>query len=129
MDSCGSGHAINSFVRYPTTDFQWQYQLRHERDVTAQGEAVLALERFPTINTRKALTDIIENEQCFYKFGKNLIYFLAFKLFERCCFYSQASDFHFYCYHCSCLSTHCLAAVANAMASSWEGPPADVGHV
>jgi transcription initiation factor TFIID subunit 2 len=48
-------------------DFQWQYQLRHERDVTAQTEAVKALERFPTPQTRKALTDIIENETCFYK--------------------------------------------------------------
>jgi len=48
-------------------DFQWQYQLRHERDVTAQTEAVAALERFPTAATRAALTHTIENEQCFYK--------------------------------------------------------------
>lgn len=48
-------------------DFQWQYQLRHERDVTAQTEAALALEKFPTASSRKALTDIIENEECFYK--------------------------------------------------------------
>ena len=48
-------------------DFQWQYQLRHERDVTAQREAALALEKFPTANSRKALTDIIENDECFYK--------------------------------------------------------------
>lgn len=26
-------------------DYQWQYQLRHERDVTAQIEAISALER------------------------------------------------------------------------------------
>ena len=48
-------------------DFQWQYQLRHERDVTAQTEAVSALEAFPSKTTRKALSDIIKNEQCFYK--------------------------------------------------------------
>ena len=48
-------------------DFQWQYQLRHERDVTAQTEAALALEKFPTAASRKALTDIIENEECYYK--------------------------------------------------------------
>ena len=47
-------------------DFQWQYQLRHERDVTAQREAVIALERFPSNSTRKALTDMIEDEKCFY---------------------------------------------------------------
>ncbi|CAH0555152.1 unnamed protein product [Brassicogethes aeneus] len=48
-------------------DYQWQYQLRHERDVTAQIEAILALERYPTPPTRLALTDTIENEQCYYK--------------------------------------------------------------
>lgn len=48
-------------------DYQWQYQLRHERDVTAQMEAIVALERYPTPSTRLALTDTIENEQCFYK--------------------------------------------------------------
>ncbi|XP_031349697.1 transcription initiation factor TFIID subunit 2 [Photinus pyralis] len=48
-------------------DFQWQFQLRHERDVTAQMEAILALERYPTPPTRLALTDTIENEQCFHK--------------------------------------------------------------
>jgi len=48
-------------------DFQWQYQLRHERDVTAQTEAVYALERFPTAATRAALTHTIENEQSYYK--------------------------------------------------------------
>lgn len=47
-------------------DYQWQYQLRHERDVTAQMEAIVALERYPTPPTRLALTDTIENEQCYY---------------------------------------------------------------
>jgi len=48
-------------------DFQWQYQLRHERDITAQLEAVAALERFPTAGSKKALVDMIEEEKCFYK--------------------------------------------------------------
>lgn len=48
-------------------DFQWQFQLRHERDVAAQMEAILALEKYPTGPTRQALTDTIENESCFYK--------------------------------------------------------------
>ncbi|XP_065359365.1 transcription initiation factor TFIID subunit 2 [Calliphora vicina] len=48
-------------------DFQWQFQLRHERDVTAQFEAIHALEKYPTNATRAALTDTIESEQCFYK--------------------------------------------------------------
>lgn len=48
-------------------DFQWQYQLRHERDITAQFEAVWALERFASPGSKKALVDIIEEEKCFYK--------------------------------------------------------------
>lgn len=48
-------------------DFQWQFQLRHERDVTAQLDAIAALEKYPTPATRMALTDTIEQENCFYK--------------------------------------------------------------
>ncbi|XP_068149073.1 transcription initiation factor TFIID subunit 2 [Drosophila tropicalis] len=48
-------------------DFQWQYQLRHERDVTAQFQAIQALQKYPTNATRMALTDTIESERCFYK--------------------------------------------------------------
>jgi transcription initiation factor TFIID subunit 2 len=55
------------FVVIEQPDYQWQYQLRHERDVTAQMEAIIALERYPTPATRLALTDTIENEQCYYK--------------------------------------------------------------
>ncbi|XP_052846628.1 transcription initiation factor TFIID subunit 2 [Drosophila gunungcola] len=47
-------------------DFQWQYQLRHERDVTAQFQAIQALQKYPTNATRQALTDTIESERCFY---------------------------------------------------------------
>lgn len=46
-------------------DYQWQYQLRHERDVAAQFEAIAALERYPTVSTRQALADIIENEHVY----------------------------------------------------------------
>ncbi|XP_055846855.1 transcription initiation factor TFIID subunit 2 [Episyrphus balteatus] len=73
-------------------DFQWQFQLRHERDVTAQFEAIQALEKYPTSATRRALTDTIENERCFYKVR--------------------------------CEAAHCLTKVANAMVTSWNGPPA-----
>ncbi|KAH8286072.1 hypothetical protein KR054_002239, partial [Drosophila jambulina] len=48
-------------------DFQWQFQLRHERDVTAQFQAIQALQKYPTNATRHALTDTIESERCFYK--------------------------------------------------------------
>lgn len=48
-------------------DYQWQYQLRHERDVTAQSEAIDALHNYAEAATRKALTDTIENEQMYCK--------------------------------------------------------------
>ncbi|EZA62441.1 Transcription initiation factor TFIID subunit [Ooceraea biroi] len=54
-------------VQIEQPDYQWQYQLRHERDVTAQLEAIEALQHHPTPNTRLALTDTIENEHCYYK--------------------------------------------------------------
>lgn len=54
-------------VNIEQPDFQWQFQLRHERDVTAQMESILALEKHATMATRIALTDTIENDQCFYK--------------------------------------------------------------
>ena len=59
-------------------DFQWQYQLRHERDVTAQVEAVQALERFPSPGTKKTLVDIIEDEKCFFKVFKILCSLFVF---------------------------------------------------
>ncbi|BES95185.1 Transcription initiation factor TFIID [Nesidiocoris tenuis] len=48
-------------------DYMWQYQLRHERDVTAQFEAITALEKFPTASSRLALTDTIENDHTYVK--------------------------------------------------------------
>ncbi|RWS30072.1 Transcription initiation factor TFIID subunit 2-like protein, partial [Leptotrombidium deliense] len=54
-------------VVFDQPDYQWQYQLRYERDVTAQIEAIKQLEKYPTPFTRKALTDTIENDQCFYR--------------------------------------------------------------
>ncbi|XP_046383438.1 transcription initiation factor TFIID subunit 2 [Ischnura elegans] len=73
-------------------DFQWQFQLRHERDVVAQLEAVEALRAHPTPASRLALTDTIENEKTFYLVR--------------------------------CKAAHCLTQVANAMVSTWAGPPA-----
>lgn len=54
-------------VNIEQPDFQWMFQLRHERDVTAQMESIQALEKHPTLATRQALTDTIENEKCFYR--------------------------------------------------------------
>ncbi|XP_074642286.1 transcription initiation factor TFIID subunit 2-like isoform X2 [Tubulanus polymorphus] len=54
-------------VGWEQPDFMWQYQVRYERDVVAQSEAVHALQLYPTPQTRIALTDTIESDQCFYR--------------------------------------------------------------
>ncbi|XP_022710567.1 transcription initiation factor TFIID subunit 2-like isoform X2 [Varroa jacobsoni] len=48
-------------------DFHWRYQLRYERDITAQLLAIKELSKMSSNDTRIALTEIIENEQCFYR--------------------------------------------------------------
>ncbi|XP_076029935.1 TATA-box binding protein associated factor 2 isoform X2 [Oratosquilla oratoria] len=84
-------------VEVEQPDNQWQYQLRHERDVTAQTDAINALYRLAkqgavTTEMRNTLNAILENEQCFYKVR--------------------------------CQAAHCLTQVANAMVANWNGPPA-----
>ncbi|XP_038057385.1 transcription initiation factor TFIID subunit 2-like [Patiria miniata] len=54
-------------VVFQQPDFQWHYQLRYERDIVAQIEAIQNLERFPSPSTVSVLTEIIENRQCFHK--------------------------------------------------------------
>ncbi|KAI8520784.1 Transcription initiation factor TFIID subunit 2 [Branchiostoma belcheri] len=79
-------------VEWQQPDFMWQYQLRYERDIIAQHDSIQALEQFPTPASRLALTDILENESCFYRVRMEAAF--------------------------------CLSKVANAMVSSWMGPPA-----
>ncbi|KAJ8680194.1 hypothetical protein QAD02_015981 [Eretmocerus hayati] len=64
-------------VQIEQPDYQWQYQLRHERDVTAQLEAIEALQNHATPQTRLALTDTIENEHCYYKIRLRAAYCLT----------------------------------------------------
>lgn len=54
-------------VVFEQPDYQWQYQSKYERDVTAQLDALNELIHFPAVATRKTLTDIIEDEKCFYR--------------------------------------------------------------
>jgi len=54
-------------VVFEQPDYQWQYQLKYERDVTAQLDALQVLTDHPTVATRKTLTDIIEDERCYYR--------------------------------------------------------------
>lgn len=80
--------SIMRSVHLEQPDFMWQYLLRYERCVVSQclvspsnhlwcvawviqscssHQAISALENFPTPKTRLALTDTIENDQCFYR--------------------------------------------------------------
>jgi transcription initiation factor TFIID subunit 2 len=71
-------------VEFEQSDFMWQYQLRYERDVVAQQESILALEKFPTPASRLALTDILEQEQCFYRVRMAACFCLAkVRLYSR----------------------------------------------
>lgn len=54
-------------VVFEQPDYQWQYQLKYERDVTAQLDSLQVLIEHPTVATRKTLTDIIEDDRCYYR--------------------------------------------------------------
>lgn len=54
-------------VVFEQPDYNWQYQLRYERDITAQLDALKVLINHPTSTTRKTLMDIIEDDRCFYR--------------------------------------------------------------
>nr|CAB3266794.1 transcription initiation factor TFIID subunit 2-like [Phallusia mammillata] len=79
-------------VQFQQPDYMWQYQVRFERDVIGQSEALKVLQLLPSMPTSTALTDIIENKLYYYKVR-----------IEACM---------------------CLAKIANALVSTWTGPPA-----
>lgn len=54
-------------IVFEQPDYNWQYQLKYERDVTAQIDSLQVLMNHPTVATRKTLTEVIEDERCFYK--------------------------------------------------------------
>ncbi|KAM4864852.1 LOW QUALITY PROTEIN: transcription initiation factor TFIID subunit 2-like, partial [Thomomys bottae] len=64
-------------VEFEQSDFMWQSQLCYERDVVTQQEPILTLEKFPTPASRLALTDILEQEQCFYRVRTSACFCLA----------------------------------------------------
>ncbi|XP_078318588.1 transcription initiation factor TFIID subunit 2-like isoform X2 [Crassostrea virginica] len=69
--------SLLSHVTWEQPDYMWQYQLRYERDIVAQREAIRALENYPTAGTRRALTDILEDEHCFYRIRMEAAHCLA----------------------------------------------------
>jgi transcription initiation factor TFIID subunit 2 len=51
--------------------YQWEYQLKYEKDVLAQLQSLDTLPRFPSPQTRQTLIDAIENETIFYRYILN----------------------------------------------------------
>ncbi|XP_076803632.1 transcription initiation factor TFIID subunit 2-like [Clavelina lepadiformis] len=58
---------IPRLIHFEQPDYMWQYQVKFERDVVGQLEAIKALEVYPTAATRTVLNDIVENKQFYYK--------------------------------------------------------------
>lgn len=54
-------------IVFEQPDYNWQYQLKYERDVTAQLDSLTELMNYQTIQTRKTLLSTIEDERCFYR--------------------------------------------------------------
>eukprot|EP00057_Strongylocentrotus_purpuratus_P009012 XP_011663486.1 PREDICTED: transcription initiation factor TFIID subunit 2 [Strongylocentrotus purpuratus] len=64
-------------VIFDQPDYQWQCQLRYERDVVAQLEAVECLKKFASLETTHALSDIILHSGCYYKVRTQAAYCYA----------------------------------------------------
>jgi transcription initiation factor TFIID subunit 2 len=55
-------------IVFDQPDYNWQYQLKYERDITAQLDSLQVLmEQHTTVATRKTIMDVIEDDRCFYR--------------------------------------------------------------
>ena len=54
-------------LQFEQADYNWQWELRYERDVLSQLEALEALKRFPSQNTRETLGTVLDLSTCFYR--------------------------------------------------------------
>ncbi len=64
-------------IKFDQPDHHWQHQLRYERDICAQLDALDYLTRFPTAQTRSTLVSCIENNECFFRVRVQASYALA----------------------------------------------------
>ncbi|RUS71095.1 hypothetical protein EGW08_021141, partial [Elysia chlorotica] len=64
-------------VHFEQPDYMWQYQLKFERCIVAQFEAIEALGNFATPASRYALNATIENEECYYRVRQDACQCLA----------------------------------------------------
>jgi transcription initiation factor TFIID subunit 2 len=54
-------------LQFEQADFNWQYELRYERDILSQFEALEALKRYPSQTTRETLGTVLDLSTCFYR--------------------------------------------------------------
>lgn len=54
-------------IKFDQPDHQWQHQLRYERDICAQLDALDYLGKFPTAQTRSTLLSCVENNECYFR--------------------------------------------------------------
>jgi transcription initiation factor TFIID subunit 2 len=54
-------------IIFTQPDYNWQYQLKYERDITAQLDSLQVLMEYPTVATRKTMMEMIEDERCYYR--------------------------------------------------------------
>ncbi|CAF4930761.1 unnamed protein product, partial [Rotaria socialis] len=54
-------------LQFEQADYNWQCELRYERDILSQFEALDALKRYPSQNTRETLGTVLDSSHCFYR--------------------------------------------------------------
>lgn len=64
-------------LQFDQADYNWQWELRYERDVLSQFEALEALKRYPSQNTRETLGTVLDSATCFYRVRSECAYVLT----------------------------------------------------
>ena len=54
-------------LQFEQADYNWQWELRYERDILSQFEALEALKKYPSQNTLGTLGTVLDSSTCFYR--------------------------------------------------------------
>ena len=64
-------------LQFEQADYNWQCELRYERDILSQFEALEALKRYPSQTTRETLGNVLDLSTCFYRVRIECAYILT----------------------------------------------------
>ena len=64
-------------IKFEQPDSHWQLQLKYERDIFAQLDAVDMLPSFANLHTKTCLISVLENSECFYRVRIKAAYALS----------------------------------------------------